>query len=203
MGHGFYKAWSFLRSGDLPLAKRSSAPTSPVFVMTLAVIGTVVSIPLLALASMITGFSPLHSPGEMALSAIVSLSIGQLWIALIGVPGLQGGRLLVRVSGAVVASIVASVTSFALYRGAGMFLEPVLGELPVPTGPLAWALATLPVAMFVTLTVVYTLLGTLGRTSAGRAFYVHALNGFYFGVIADRVVGIVWNRLGSKGVQNA
>ena len=69
---------------------------------------------------------------------------------------------------------------------------PVLGELPAPRGPLAWASAILPVAAFAALAVVHALLPALGRTSAGRAFHIHALHGFYFGLLADRAVDRIW-----------
>ena len=189
LGHGCYKAWSFLRSGELPKAA-PAAPTSPARALAFGSIGVALAIPALALAARVTGFDPLHSPGELALSAIVALSIGQLWIALFRRPALGGW--LPRALGAIGLTVAIAIAAFGLYHGAALFLAPVLGELPAPRGPLAWASAILPVAAFAALAVVHALLPALGRTSAGRAFHIHALHGFYFGLLADRAVDRIW-----------
>ena len=63
--------------------------------------------------------------------------------------------------------------------------------------------AMIPVATFAALIVVRAMLPALGRTAAGRAFYVHALNGFYFGAIADRLVDRVARIFGLREVQGA
>ena len=201
VGHGFYKAWSFLRSGDLP--PLMSPGVTPARTLALVSVGTALSIPALLLASSLTGFSPWHSPGELALSAIIALSIGQLWVALLGTsqPSVVGRAK--RVVGAVLVTGMVSVATFSLYRGVGMFMAPVLGELPAPTGPLAWAAAVIPVVAVTALTVVHALLPVLGRTASGRAFHVHALNGFYFGTVADRIVSRIWIQFETKGSQNA
>jgi len=203
LGHGCYKAWSFLRSGDLPPITSSTTRGSPARTIALATIGTVLSVPALALAASLTGFAPWHSPGELALSVIIALSTGQLWVARLGAPPPGGVGLAKRVVGALLGTGVATLAAFSLYRGVGMFLAPVFGELPAPTGPLAWAAAILPVAAFTSLAVVHALLPVLGRTAWGRAFHVHALHGFYFGKVADRVVSRIMGRFESKGSQNA
>ena len=165
VGHGCYKAWSFLRAGDLPPPSGPIAPGSPARTLALAAIGTVASIPALGLASWLTGFVPWHSPGEGALSAIVALSMGQVWVALFRATPLAAAG---RVAVALLATVVGSVAIEALYRGAATFLGPVLGDLPAPAGPLAWASATLPVLGLATLCVVHATLPALGGTPAGR-----------------------------------
>lgn len=137
------------------------------------------------MASSVTGFSPLASPGEAALSAVVALSIGQLWAALLGRNPWRGRSAVLAVAGTFASAFLA----FALYRGASLFLEPVLGHLSWPEGPLAWISASVPVGAMVVLTVVHAVL-----PSMGRSVHVHALNGFYFGAIADRLVDQVWGR---------
>lgn len=188
IGHGCYKAWSFLRTGDLP-KQAPRLPGAPARTLALGLIGVILAVPALALAAQITGFDPFHSPGELALSAIVALSIGQIWITLFR---RSGANVVARLAGAIVMTILVALVAFALYHGANLFLAPVLGPLPVPAGPLAWAAALLPVVVFVILAIVHALLPTLGRSTSGRAFHVHALHGFYFGLIADRVVDRIW-----------
>jgi hypothetical protein len=153
------------------------------------------------LANAVTTFDPMHSPGELALAAIVALAIGQLWVALLKGPGASPRRLM----GAVGGSIVVAILSFELYHLAGLFLAPVLGPMAMPTGPIAWASAVLPVAAMVGLIVSQSLLPVLGNRPIGRALYVHALNGFYFGAIADGLVDRVWGRLARprRGVEGA
>lgn len=205
VGHGCYKAWAFLRTGDLPKQPPIVVPAAPArstLLIVIGLFGTALALPALALASLVTGFDPLHSPGELALAVVVALSIGQVWIALFRGP-IDGRIAMARVAEALLATVVVAIVAFALYRGAGIYLAPVLGELPVPTGTLAWAAALLPMVSFVVLSVVYALLPAFGRTAAGRALYVHALHGFYIGAFADRIVERIWNSFAVRRVENA
>jgi len=202
LGHGCYKAWSFLRSGGLLASSPSLAALSPARTLRLAALGTGWGIVALALASPVTGFRPDHAPGELALSAVVALSIGQLWVALLGPPA-AGRPAFPRVAAAIAASLAVCVAILALYRGAGLFLAPVLGDLPYPTGVTAWAAAILPVTAFTGLVIVHAMLPALGRSTRGRAFHVHALHGFYFGAVADRLVDRAWGRSYPKGAEHA
>jgi NAD(P)H-quinone oxidoreductase subunit 5 len=196
VGHGCYKAWSFLRSGTLPAQARPSPPITPRRRLALLCAGTLFALPALALASAVTGYFPLHSPGELALSAVVALTVGQVWVALLGGRAESPASLATQTALGVVATAVIPIAAFAAYRGAGVFLAPVIGTLPAPAGPLAWAAAIVPVVAFVGLTVVHAMLPVLGRSATGRSLYVHALHGFYFGAVADRVVDGLW---GGKG----
>jgi NAD(P)H-quinone oxidoreductase subunit 5 len=203
VGHGCYKAWSFLRSGDLPLA--APAQASPPRALALAAVGTAVSVPAIGFASWMTGFAPLHSPGELALSAILAISIGQLWIAILGISHPGRTHLLLRVLGAAALTLAGAGVACGLYRGAAMFLTPVLGELRAPAGILAWTAAAMPIAAIMGLVIVHALLPSLGRTRVGRVFYMHCLHGFHLGAIADRVVDALWSRTGlsAKGATRA
>jgi len=192
VGHGCYKAWSFLRTGDLPPHTAPAPKLAPGQAVLLAVIGTLVAIPALALASLITGFDPFQSPGKLALSAILAMAIGQLWVACFQAPRAPSAGLRAPLFIAAGGTLAAALLAFGLYEGAAQFFAPVFGELPAPAGPLAWIAAVIPVAVFLILGMLYGLLPALGRTAAGRAFYVHALHGFYLGAIADRLVEQLW-----------
>ena len=203
LGHGCYKAWSFLRAGQLPPAAPASMPLSPRRMLLLAMIGTLVAIPLLAAAARLTGFDPTHAPGTLALAVIAALALGQLWVAVFRTPltasevrdqgsGVRAWRALL----AVMVTGAMSVLACAVYRGAELFLAPVFGPLAAPTGLLAWATAALPVATFAGLIAVHALLPTLSGTPTGRALRIHALHGFYFGIYTNRFVDSVW-RAGS------
>ncbi|NBO91296.1 MAG: hypothetical protein EBV06_03110 [Planctomycetia bacterium] len=185
IGHGFYKAFRFLRAGDTPLA--SSKPIPPVRTLTLTLLGSALSIPVLMYGSRITGFEPLAHPGEMALSVIVLLSVGQTWVGLVG-NVFSAGRLSI----AFLLTLVVPLAACGLYHAADTYFAPVWGERAIATGPVAWIAAVVPVLGFVGLTVLNATLPILGRVAGGRALYVYALNGFYFGAMADRVVDAVW-----------
>lgn len=186
VGHGCYKAWSFLRSSEVP-RQLSAAPASPAQTLALGSIGFLIALPALMLAAAMTGFDPFHSPGELALSGVVALSIGQLWIAL-----LRDGSGIANIAGALALTVVVAFAAFGLYQGAFIYLTPVLGILPTPAGPLAWAAAILPFVAIAGLAILHALLPWLSRTPSGRAIYLHALHGFYFGLMADRAVDRVW-----------
>lgn len=186
VGHGWYKAWAFLRSGDLP-APAPRRPVGVVRALALLAFGTVLGVGAVAAGAMATGFDPAHSPGELALAGVVALACGQVWV------GLLGRKIdLVPVAAAIFATALLPRVAFALYAAAAAYLAPVLGDLPTPAGPLAWAAAALPVVALAGLAVLHAGLPALARTAAGRALYVHALHGWYFGAVADRVVDRLW-----------
>jgi NAD(P)H-quinone oxidoreductase subunit 5 len=198
VGHGFYKAWAFLRTGDVPSPAPAPTPAPPPRAFTYGLIGTAAAVPALALASAVTGFNPLHSPGELALSAVVALTIGQVWIAMFRAPATDDDAALSRNVTAVLLTLIVAVVAFLLYQGAAIFFEPVLGSVPVLTGTLAWIAAVLPVIAFVLLATVHALMPVLHQSKMGRAFYVHALHGFYLGALADRLVAAVWKKVDSE-----
>ena len=198
VGHGFYKAWSFLRTGDVP-ARAASASFSPRRTLLFFALGSGVGLACVAGAGHWTGLNLLHSPAECGLSLILALSLGQVWVACFRAapPGRrQNARAF---AGAVTASLFLSLLACAVYGGANAFLAPVF-PVPAPRGPLAWASALLPVVALAALCVLHPLLPALMRTRSGRAFHVHALHGFYFGAVADRWVDRLWRSPSRKTV---
>ena len=192
VGHGLYKAWSFLRTADIPKSTPHGPPRTPRQTLALTALGTAFGILALWVGARITGFEPWHSPGELALASIVVLSIGQFWAEWPD-EGVKGWVLDVPVMSVVLATIACG-----LYNGAVIYLKPVLGDLPEPQGLWAWVAAALPVVAFAMLCVIHASLPTLGRSPAGRAFRVHALHGFYFGSVADRFVNWAWSRFDTR-----
>lgn len=192
VGHGLYKAWSFLRAADIPKPKSHAPAGTPLRTLGLTVLGTAYGILSIWVGAMITGFEPWHSPGELALASIVALSIGQFWSEWPD-EGPKGWLLDVPVMSVVLATIACG-----LYHGAAIYLKPVLGDLPAPQGLWAWVAAALPVVAFAGLCVLHAFLPALGRSASGRAFRVHALHGFYFGSVADRFVSWAWPRFETR-----
>lgn len=194
LGHGLYKAWGFLRSGEITSQARPASPAAPGRTLALVVLGAGLGVPAMFAARAITGFDPSESPGELTLAGIVALSIGQLWAVLLS-PSLSRASVLRRTVAAFGGTIATALTTFALYHAAARFLEPVLGHIPPASSPLAWAAAAVPLVGLACLTVLHALLPVASRSATGRAFYVHALNGFYLGAIADRLVDGFWTRV--------
>ena len=188
VGHGLYKAWNFLRTAEIPKPAPHGPARTPLRKLGLTALGTLFGIPCLWVGAKITGFEPWHSPGELALASIIALSIGQFWANWPGED--RKGRVL----DAPVMSVVLTAIACGLYHGAGIYLKPVLGDLPAPQGFWAWVAAALPVLAFAGLCIIHAFLPILGKSSSGRAFRVHALHGFYFASVADRIVGWVWSR---------
>lgn len=199
VGHGFYKAWSFFRTGDLPEVITLPAHESPQRALRYGLLGIAVALPALALAALITSFNPFHSPGELALTALVALGIGQFWLTFFRAPVAGADGVLARNLYAVLATFALALLAFLLYQGATIFFAPVVGPVPVLSGPLVWIAALLPVLAFILLSAVQIWQPVWGRTPGGRAFAVHALHGFYFGILADRLVATIWRRVGAPG----
>lgn len=193
LGHGCYKAWCFLRCGELPTRTRVTYPMTPVVKGIWLSLGISASIPSMALATSVTGYSPWHAPGETALAVFLALTIGQLWLGVVGALG--GRQLALTIIASVLTTIVVVFFSFSLYREAEFFLAPVTGELAIPLGIWAWVAALVPILAFTMLTVFQVVLPTFTDSSRGRAWYVHALHGFYFGALADRFVHALWSRV--------
>lgn len=193
LGHGFYKAWSFLRTGEVPALTPPAPPVAPQQSLRWGLLGIGVAVPALALAALLTGFNPFHSPGELALTTILALGIGQYWIAFNRFPAGNVARSKHLVN-AVLSTFGLALLAALLYQGATAFFAPVFGPVPVLHGGVAWVTAALPVCAFALLSLVYLWRPVWQQTAWGRAFAIHALHGFYIGIIADRVVAALWPR---------
>lgn len=186
VGHGCYKAWCFLRSGEV--AADRIEPVLSGRALVLVTVGTLASLPAFAAATALTGVDPWSTPGEAALASMLAVAIGHLWVAVLGPrPGSAAGAC-ARAFVAAVGGSLSIVFALGLYGAARSFLAPALGDWRHPEGPLAWVAAAIPVAATLGLTVLHALLPSLHRTAGGRAFHVHALHGFYLGAVADRLI---------------
>ena len=201
VGHGAYKALAFLRSGASPAAPRRAGATA--MHLALLVIGTASAVPFMWVAERWTGFSPWHMPGEAALAWIVALAVGQTWMFALATVPLTMLEVVRGVGIAVLASLAVPQLCFALYRGAGMFLAPVLGELPAPSGPLATLAAALPAAAITLLVLAHALQPWLVRWSRWRSLLVQARAGFHLARLTDRALMSLPNSNTRSEIQHA
>ena len=189
VGHGCYKAWSFLRAGDVP----APAPVPAPFGRSLAMLalGTAVAAPAIAGGARWFGMDLLHAPGECALAVVLALSVGQAWAALLG--RAADARRTVRAAAAAVAVLLAAAVVGPLaWVGMSAFLAPVIGTPSIAPTALGWAMAAVPVVVMAALAVMHLALPVLDRRPWGFALHVHALNGFYLGTASERLVDAIW-----------
>lgn len=198
VGHGCYKAWSFLRAGEMP------APSGPAprfgRAIALIVAGAAGALPLIVATGSLLGMDVLHSPGECALAAVLAISTGQAWAAILGT---DRGISLPRTALALVVLASMALLGPLAWFGMAAFLEPVIGTPALARTALGWATAAVPVIALVSLAVLHAGLPSLHRLPWGFAFHVHALNGFYLGTATERLVDAAWPTDARRGVGNA
>jgi NAD(P)H-quinone oxidoreductase subunit 5 len=192
VGHGLYKAYNFLRAGELPAVAKQRAHGNPGRTLSLLLVGFAVAAVSLAIARPLTGFDPLHTPGEMALSVIIAMGLAQLWLSIAETSGAAWINAAKRFLSATAVTVVCAVCALAIYRALSEFFGPELRPLAPQAAIWTWAVACIPVIGLTAVTLFHALLPSLAKTRAGRSFYVHALHGFYLGTIADQCVARIW-----------
>lgn len=188
VAHGCYKAWNFLRCGDVPPASAAWPVKSPGWTLGVAALGTAAAAPALVAAAWWFSFELVQSPGKAALVAILALAAGQMWVVMLRSSGSVGRGVLV----SVVSTLAGAWLAVGLYAGSAWLWAPVVGDATAWSGVSGWVVSALPVMAIGLLVILHALLPAIGHRRWGRAWYVHALHGFYFGAMADRLVGHIW-----------
>lgn len=186
LGHGSYKALAFLGSGE----RQRAAPPAPrgwTAIVALCA-GTAVAVACMPLAARFTGFDPTHAPGELALSGVIALSVGQVWGLLV-----RRRTSPVMLTLALFAPVLVPIACFAMYHGIGDFLTPVHGELPVPAGTAAWVAAAMPLTVLLSLSLLHASRGLLEGSQAWRWLRVQSRDGFHGEVLAGRLADSIRN----------
>jgi NAD(P)H-quinone oxidoreductase subunit 5 len=194
IGHGCYKAWSFLSSGEPRSTPKTKTSADPARTLVLLAIGTLSAVPALAFAAWTTGRFAVDSPGEISLLAIIALSAGQIWVAIFRDRERTRRIPIVRIAAAIGADFALAILALTINRIATNFLEPVFQSNAgsIPSSLASRIAAILPPLAVAALSIFYALTPVIDRFVIGRALYVHALNGFYLGAYADRIVDSIW-----------
>lgn len=179
VAHSLYKAHAFLRAGStIGTTPRAAIPlgTPALAIGTLAAAALVT-----AAATALHLMLPAAIAGPVVFPAIIALGlaygIARAW---------SGNRGSLPRSIAAAAGI--AVTALALHMAAGNLL-------PGPAAPAAPAwLTALIGAAFTALFIFQSLLWRASSHPLGRTLYVHALNGFYVGTLANRLLNRLWPR---------
>lgn len=187
IGHGLYKAWSFLRAGEVPTSHRVPAPHASRALL-LLLVGTVTSALSLAAWATAFGLAAGAGSGKVALLAILALAVGQCWVALLGRRRACPRATLTRVAASIGCSTMAPAIACALYAAATQWI----GSSPTPNGrddgAAAWIAAGLPVAAIALLAAAHAAMPALELHRIGTRLRIHAMSGFYLGTISSRAI---------------
>jgi NAD(P)H-quinone oxidoreductase subunit 5 len=180
MAHSLYKAHAFLHAGSTIGAVPRAAVPLTARSLVLGVMAAVVLVAAGVLAQS-AAHPGTHHPGVLAVVLALALAYGlaRSWSAL------HGGLAALGALGAGAAVVLAAVTlhAGATALGAGMPAVP-------PAGWLTWVCG----AVFALLFAFQVVIWRAGRHPLGRRLYVHALNGFYIGTWANRLLARLWPR---------
>jgi NAD(P)H-quinone oxidoreductase subunit 5 len=179
--HSVYKANAFLRSGStVGAVPRAAVPLRPP-ALAFGLLGGALVVAALAAVPRVVGDALLPGPDIFSLVLLLALAYGlaRAWSG-------RGGWTLVARS--LAAALGVGLATLFLH-GAADALR--LGGLAVAPPP---ALLAFVGALFAALFVFQALLWRAGRHALGRSLYVHALNGFYVGAIANRLLLRLWPR---------
>jgi NAD(P)H-quinone oxidoreductase subunit 5 len=182
VAHSLYKAHSFLTAGSTIGAVPRAAIPLKTSALTVGMLGG--GLLVAAAATLIHTLAPTTAPPSWIFPVILALALayGLARIGSTGIGGLAG-----TCRGFAVALAIA-LASLALHTAAGTLFAHLPTSSP-PAGLLA-AIALLFAALFL----FQVLLWRAGHHPLGRKLYVHALNGFYLGTYANRLLGNLWPR---------
>ncbi len=183
VAHSLYKAHAFLASGtavDLVAAIRRPGPIAipnrwavlRAFGLALAIYGTI---------GFAFGFDA-KSPQAVALGAILIFGVAYLLAQ-----GLADAAPRILTQRTALYSIAASVSYFALQRGAEWITAGTLPPTPAP-GPLEWALLVLAVFSFGLVAIAQAMFPLWAYHPAAAGLRVHLSNGLYANAVFDRLL---------------
>lgn len=190
VGHGFYKAWAFLHTGDLP-SERPLAKSRTPFADLAA--GIPLALASAAIAAFAFGLDALHSRGTLALTGILVLALSQIPSLLGGFAHRPGASLVGILAGAWIATAIHKVAESLFGHAA-----PGLSTSWLPA--VAAAVAVLGATLLV---LVRASLPRLASTPGGARWLVRIATGFQFTTLANRTVERLWTASSNKETRHA
>ena len=191
LSHGLYKATAFLDSGTIDQPFPRPIAITGWSNLAILVIGILVSIPVQLI---------LHPRAiqatDGAIIAMVGLGCGHAMVAIFSNLKQVKANLmltwLLMIAGAQVVALMAAI----LLRAFDHFLE-----LPVASpSVIATVASVIPVVTLSLLSVFRAFEPSIRASNFGRTLFVHAQNGFYIGLRADRLVAKIWKPLTTKAI---
>jgi NAD(P)H-quinone oxidoreductase subunit 5 len=181
VAHSLYKAHAFLTAGStIGAVPRAAIPLrTPALALGLLGGGLLVAGVATALHA-IAPEAPLHL-GVFGVVLAFALAYGLARAASAG----GGPGVFLR---ATALALLVCVAGLALHLGAHALFPGLPATTPPPT------LLAFVAAIFAALFLFQSLLWRANRHALGRRLYIHALNGFYLGTLANRLLGRLWPR---------
>jgi NAD(P)H-quinone oxidoreductase subunit 5 len=181
VAHSLYKAHAFLTAGStIGAVPRAAIPLSTPALMIGVLTGGLIATGGATALYMIAPAAPLQ-PWVFAVVLALALAYGlaRAWSA-------GGGASMI--FGPLGIAVLICAATYALHAGSGLL--PITVAAPATPALLTGFVA----AVFAMLFLFQALLWRASRHPLGRRLYVHALNGFYLGTLANRVLGLLWPR---------
>ena len=179
--HSLYKAHAFLNSGSTIGAVPRAAVLLRTPALTVGVLAGSLMVGLGATTLHALAPAAVVHPGffGVVLALALAYGIARAWSA--------GGGVRTTARAFVVAATIAAL-SLCLHAGASALFSglPAIQPAPVVLGVVS--------TVFAGLFLFQALLWRANLRPAGRRFYVHALNGFYVGILFNRLLGRLWPR---------
>lgn len=181
VAHSLYKAHAFLTAGSTIGALPRAAKPLRTGALGLGLLASalLVSTAATVLALFIPPAASLYNVFTLVLVLALGYGLARFWSVVSRVPAL------IR---AIMAALAIGCASLGLHAGTYALLD----HLPAPT-PQTGLLVSIA-AMFTALFLFQALLWRANSFALGRRLYVHALNGFYVGTIANRILNRLWPR---------
>ena len=189
VGHGLYKATSFLDSGSLesvsPVPNRITSGRAFALLFT----GVVLSVPIqVALHSGEIG------PTQGAVMSMTGLAVGHVLIAL------HTYLARTRAWSLTWLTMIGCSQLIAFLSAVTFRIATEVMQLPLPHPSVIATIACfVPVGTLFVLSLYKVFECEWQGSSLGKAIYVHSQNGFYIGQLADKLVSRIWNPVPTKG----
>lgn len=190
VGHGFYKAWSFLHTGDLPSERPLVKSRSPWADLAA---GLPLALASVAFAAFAFGLDTLHSWGTLALTGILVLALSQIPSLLGGFAVRPGASLAGILAGAWIATAIHQIAE-------SLFGHPATGLAP---SMLSAAAAAIAVFGTVLLVLVRASLPRLASSPGGALWLVRIATGFQLTTLANRTVERLWTAPSNQETRHA
>ncbi|MEL7211450.1 MAG: proton-conducting transporter membrane subunit [Pseudomonadota bacterium] len=183
VAHSLYKAHAFMASGSAVEGVASIRRPGPVAIPNGKAVlrAFIAALGIYAVIGLVFGFDG-KSPQAIALGAI--LIFGVAYLLAQGLADAAPRALTLRTA---TAATVASVSYFALQRGAEWMTKDVLPATPAP-GPLEWALIVLALLSFGMVAIAQAMFPLWASHPATAGLRVHLSNGLYANAVFDRLV---------------
>jgi len=182
--HSLYKAHAFLSSGEAVAQVAAAKRPGPVAVPSFGAVLRAFGLALLIYAATAIAFG-VDGKSSQAIALGAILIFGVAYLIAQGLADAAPRALTIRTT---IASVAASLSYFALQRGAEWLTSATLPAAPAP-GPLEWVLVVLAVASFGAVALLQATFPLWAFHPASQSLRVHVANGFYLNALSDRLTG--------------